>query len=125
TMGEISRCFYESLAMKFKYNFDVLRDFTKKDIEVIHLIGGGVNNKLLCQWIANVLNVPVLAGPSETTSVGNMIFQLKAEGLINNVSEGRKLCMNSFDIKSYEPKDIIYWSDKYSKYLKIARQKNT
>jgi len=125
TIGEISRCFYESLAMKFKYNFDVLKDLTKKDIEIIHLIGGGVNNKLLCQWIANVLNVPVLAGPSETTSVGNMIFQLKADGLINNVSEGRKLCMNSFDIKSYEPKDIIYWSDKYSKYLKIARQKNT
>lgn len=124
TSGEIARCFYESLAMKFKYNFDILMELTKKKVEVINLIGGGVNNKLLCQWISNVLNIPVFAGPSETTSVGNMIFQLKAEGLINNVNEGRKLCRNSFDIKAYEPQDNYYWNDKYDKYLKIVRQKS-
>ena len=124
TIGEIARCFYESLVLKFKYNFDILKELTKKDVDVIHLIGGGINNKLLCQWIANALDIPVLAGPSETTSVGNMIFQLKAEGLINNVNEGRRLCMNSFDIKSYEPQDRQYWNDKYDRYLKIIRQKN-
>jgi len=121
TIGEIARCFYESLACKFRYNFDILMDLTKIKIEVVHLIGGGVNNKLLCQWIANLLKIPVIAGPPETTSVGNMIFQLKAAGIINDVNEGRRICMNSFNINSYEPQDIYYWGEKYYKYLEVLK----
>ena len=123
TIGEIARCFYESLACKFKYNFDILTDLTKIKIEVVHLIGGGVNNKLLCQWIANLLQIPVAAGPPETTSVGNMIFQLKAEGIISDVNEGRRICMDSFDVDLYEPQDIYYWSEKYDKYLEVLNKK--
>jgi rhamnulokinase len=118
TMGEIARCFFESLALKFRRNFDTLQELTNKKLKLVHLVGGGVQNKLLCQWIANVLGISVVAGPTETTSVGNLIFQLKAHGMIGSVQDGRKLCRNSFDIITYRPMDPEMWSEKYQTYLK-------
>lgn len=121
TLGEIARCFYESLALKFRQNFATLQRLTGKTPSVVHLIGGGVQNELLCQWIADVLGIPAVAGPAETTSVGNLIFQLKAGGFIGNVREGRLLCRNSFDIKTYEPHNTEYWDEKYRKYLNVIK----
>ncbi|MCL6088124.1 MAG: FGGY family carbohydrate kinase, partial [Actinobacteria bacterium] len=67
-MAEICRCIYESLAMSVRYFFDIMCKFYHEKIEFLHLIGGGVNNKLFCQWISNILKIPVYAGPSEATS---------------------------------------------------------
>jgi len=122
TIGEISRCFYESLALKFRQNIGILQELTDKKLEVLHLIGGGVKNALLCQWIADALSIPVIAGPTETTSAGNILFQLKAGGFISNMQEGRKISVNSFDTIVYEPKDTAYWDEKYQKYLKIINK---
>lgn len=121
TMGEIARCFYESLVLKFKKNFSTLQELTGEKLEVVHLIGGGVKNTLFCQWMADALGVTVVAGPVETTSVGNIIFQLKACGLINNVQEGRQLCSNSFELQTYQPSDTAKWEEKYAKYLKLIQ----
>jgi len=119
TIGEISRCFYESLTLKFRKKLSNLQELIGKKFEVVYLIGGGIQNKLLCQWIADALGISVIAGPSETTSVGNLIFQLKAGGFISSVQEGRKLCENSFDIRLYEPQDTEYWNEKYQKFLRV------
>jgi rhamnulokinase len=122
TIGEIARCINESLALKFRYNLTRLQELTGKKLEIIHLVGGGIRNKLLCQNISDALGMPVIAGPTETTSVGNLMFQLKAGGFIRNVQEGRKLCRESFDIREYQPCNIEEWDQKYQRYLKLIKE---
>jgi len=118
SIGEISRCIYESLAMRLKYDFNNLVKLTGKKIELIHLMGGGARNKFLCQLIANATGAPTMAGPYEATSVGNLLMQLKASGEIKNLDEGRNISLNSSTVSSYEPKDIDRWDEEYRKYLK-------
>jgi sugar (pentulose or hexulose) kinase len=119
SIGEISRYVYESLAMRFRYNLNELEKLTGKKIELIYLVGGGIQNKLLCQWIANATGVQAMAGPIETTSVGNLLMQLKASGEIKTLDEGREISLNSSEIIDYEPEDKNRWTEEYSRYLKI------
>jgi len=118
-IGEISRCIYESLAMRFKYDMNKLESLTGKKIEVIHLAGGGIQNKLLCQWISDATGIKAIAGPIETTSVGNLIIQLKASGEIKTLEEGRKISLNSSILSEYEPVNKTRWDDEYTRYIKI------
>ena len=119
SIGEISRCIYESLAMQFKYDLNKLEKLTGKKIELLHLVGGGTQNKLLCQWTADATGIQAIAGPTETTSVGNLLMQLKASGEIKNLDEGRKISLNSSEVTNYKLKDGDRWSEEYSRYLKI------
>ena len=121
TIGEVARCVYESLAFKFKFYLSPLERFTGKELELIHLVGGGTQNRLLCQWISNAMGLPVIAGPTETTSVGNLLMQLKADGEIKNIAEGRKIIMTSSEVIKYEPCDTKIWNEEYQKYLKIIK----
>jgi len=120
-IGSIARCFYESLVLKIKFNTEKLENLTGKNIELMQLVGGGTNNRLLCQWIADALGVPVVAGPTETTAVGNLIMQMKGNGEVRNVDEGRQLCFKSMEILSYEPVggEKSKWDFAYERYLKI------
>ncbi len=116
-LGEIARCVYESLVLKFKYCYKTIEKFTGRSIELLHVVGGGSKNKLLCQWTADALKIPVLAGPAETTSVGNLLMQLKATGEIKDLSEGREISRRSFEPEKYVPKDTQIWEDYYSRYM--------
>ena len=118
-MAQISRSFYESLVLKIRFNIKQTQKLTGKKIELLHLVGGGTNNKLICQWISNSLGIPVAAGPAETTAVGNLLMQLKGTGEIKDVNEGRMICRNSSDVLLYEPKEKEVWDAAYEKYLKI------
>ena len=72
TDGEIVRCIYESLAMKYKYTFENLQKCTGRTFEAIHMVGGGTKDGFLCQMTADATNVPVIAGPIEATAAGNI-----------------------------------------------------
>lgn len=123
SIGEIARCVYESLAMKFRSKLLSLEHLTGVPIEVLHLVGGGIQNKLLCEWTANAVGVPVVAGPAETTSVGNLIFQMKNAGVVSSVTEGREMCRRSFHLDHYEPAGSDEWQNEFVRYLDVIGKK--
>lgn len=118
TDGEVVRCIYESLAMKYRFTFDNLKDCTGKEFETIHMIGGGTKDGFLCQMTADSCGVPVIAGPIEATAVGNIAVQLIATGEIKDLSEAREIIAKSFDVVHYEPQNNGFL-EKYEEFKKI------
>lgn len=120
TVGEIMRCIYESLAMKYKLTFEKLRECTQQDYPVIHVIGGGTKDGLLCQLTANSCNRTVKAGPIEATVMGNIAVQLMSDGSVEGISQARKIIADSSELKTYEPKETAEWEKAYADFLKIV-----
>lgn len=121
TVGEIMRCIYESLAMKYRTTFDKLRECTGIDYPCIHVIGGGVKDGLLCGMTASSCGVPVKAGPIEATVLGNIAVQLLAQGCVKDVAEARKLIANSESIKEYAPENAQVWSEAYKRFTEACK----
>ena len=117
TIGQISRAIFESLAFKYKEILEQLEELIGNKIEILHIIGGGSQNKLLNQFTSNMLNIPVLAGPSEATAIGNILTQALAIGEINDIKDLRRIVRNSFKIIEYTPMDNDKWNDAYNFYL--------
>jgi rhamnulokinase len=117
SIGEISRCIYESLVMSVRRYYELLVKYYNKKINKLHLIGGGVNNRLFCQWLANALKIDILAGPVEASSAGNLLMQLMADGEIKSIREGRQLSLDSEKLTAYEPSDCNLWENKYKEYI--------
>jgi rhamnulokinase len=122
SIGEIARCIFESLALRFRYDLEKLKCFSGKDIELLHLIGGGTENILLCQWTADSTGKQVIAGPAETTSQGNLLFQLISSGEIRDIMEGRQISLDSSKVTNYHPKNTGLWDEAFQKYVKILHQ---
>lgn len=118
-VGEIIRCIYESLAMKYRMTFEKIKTCTGRDYSEIHVIGGGVKDGLLCQMTANACGVPVLAGPTEATVLGNIAVQLISQGCIKDVAQARKIIADSENIKTYYPENTQAWDEAYKKFREI------
>jgi sugar (pentulose or hexulose) kinase len=119
SMGEVARVVYESMVLKFKDSLYKMEKITRHQIELFHVFGGGVQNGKLCQWIADALGKTVKAGPVETTSVGNLLMQMKAMGDIATVNEGRRISAASSKIKEYSPENPMDWNENYSRYKNL------
>lgn len=76
TLGQVMRTIYLSLAMKYRLAIEQLGRLTDKNLPIIHMVGGGIRDTLLCQLTADVCGVDVIAGPVEATVLGNAIIQL-------------------------------------------------
>lgn len=120
THGEVIRCIYDSLALKYRYTLEQIRDLTDQPIEVIHIIGGGSNNHFLNQLTADATGLKVISGPTEATAIGNIMVQAKAMGHIGSLTEIRKVIADSFDLLEFLPSDELDWDDAYNKYLRIS-----
>lgn len=120
TVGEIMRCIYESLAMKYRLTFEKLRECTERDYPVIHVIGGGTKDGLLCQMTANSCDRTVKAGPIEATVMGNVAVQLMSDGSVKNIGQARKIVADSSELKTFEPKDMDKWAGAYEDFLKVV-----
>ena len=120
TDGEIVRCIYESLAMKYKYTFENLQKCTGKTFEAIHMVGGGTKDGFLCQMTADATNVPVIAGPIEATAAGNIAVQLIAAGEIKDLKEAREIIADSFSVQEFTPSDKTF-DEYYEGFCKILK----
>jgi rhamnulokinase len=115
--AEIVRCIFESLALKYSYILGLLKKFAPFPIEKLQVIGGGSKNALLNQFTANAIGLPVIAGPSEATAIGNIMIQAKAAGVVDSLQDMRDMILNSVSIKVYLPQNTEDWADAYQKFL--------
>ncbi|MNJ65114.1 Rhamnulokinase [compost metagenome] len=107
TNGEIARCIFDSLALTYLDALQELEKLQGETIEVLHIVGGGSNNELLCQLTADVLAITVQAGPSESTALGNIAVQMISSGELGELSDARELIARSFPPKMFNPRPII------------------
>ncbi len=119
TVGEIMRCIYESLALKYRFATQQLSRITGKNFTALHILGGGTKDQLLCQMTANSCNLPVVAGPIEATALGNIIIQLTALGDLESLDAGRALIASTEVLKHYAPCEQDAWSKAYEIYKTI------
>jgi rhamnulokinase len=122
TKGEIVRCIFESLALKYRWSFEKLEEILGHSLDVLHMVGGGIKNKMVNQYTANVLKKPVICGPIEATAIGNLMVQAMALGEVRDQEEIRQVVKDSFPTEDYLPKDTDAWDDAYERYLKIQNQ---
>jgi sugar (pentulose or hexulose) kinase len=111
--GQLARIILESLALKYKQVMSAIEDITGQAIDVLHIVGGGIQNELLCQFAANALGKKVITGPIEATATGNVLIQAKATGEIKTLDQARETVRNSFDLKEYQPRDTFVWEQQY------------
>jgi rhamnulokinase len=120
-IGEYVSTILEGLAFKYRMVLDQLLEVSGKKIRKIHIIGGGAQNRLLCQYTANVTGLPVIAGPIEGTAAGNLLMQAMALGYLNSLTEIREVIRNSFDTEIYKPQQTEEWNSAYEKFLQFCK----
>ena len=103
TTGAIFRCIYDSLAMKYRMALEELETCTGETYPLIHLVGGGSKDRLLCQLTADFCQRPVIAGPAEATVYGNAAIQLMAVGVIHAIESAQQSIAASETMKTYMP----------------------
>ncbi|MGQ9489777.1 MAG: rhamnulokinase [Anaerolineae bacterium] len=115
-VGPIARAVYESLALKYRRVLEMLETLMGRRIGVLHIVGGGAQNRLLNQFTADAIGRPVVAGPFEATTVGNLLLQMLATGAIGSLAEGRALVRRSFATETFEPRDTAAWDEAYARF---------
>lgn len=116
--GQMVRLILESLAMKYRTTLAAIEDITGQSVDVLHVVGGGIQNELLCQFAAGAIDKKVVAGPIEATASGNVLMQAVATGQIKDIDEARAVVRQSFDLKTYEPQDAEFWAQQYERFTK-------
>lgn len=122
TKGEFVRCALESLALKYRNVLEKFEQLRGKPVDVLHIVGGGVQNTLLCQFTANAIGKPVIAGPVEATAIGNVIVQALATGDISSIEEARELVRQSYDTVTYEPQETDRWEEVYQRFREFLEK---
>lgn len=125
TPGEIARCVYESLALKYRWALEWLEKMKGERIDTLNITGGGIGNALLCQMTADVLDRRVVAGPAEGSAMGNALMQAIALGELSNIAEARDVVRQSVEPVVYEPKHTQAWEDAYGRLLRYMEMRQS
>jgi rhamnulokinase len=121
TPGRLIRSILVSLACKYRLVLERLTRVTGRRIDVVHVIGGGVHNELLCRLTADIGGRPVLAGPVEATALGNVLMQARATGALGSLADLRSVATASADPLLYEPAGRRDEADAlYGRFLQVT-----
>ncbi len=119
--GELVRSILLSLACKYRLVLERLELVTGRHVDVVHVVGGGIRNTLLCQLTADVLGLPVLAGPEEATALGNVLVQARSCGELGSLADMRALVRRSVQVNRFEPSAARPAAeDTYSRFLSVT-----
>ena len=99
---------------------ELTEQLSEQQFNGLHMVGGGIQNKLLCQWTANAIGKPVWAGPVEGSAIGNMIVQWIARGELADIWEARKVIRDSFEVEHYEPTEQQAWQEAYGRFTQVT-----
>jgi len=119
--GFIIRTVLESLAFLYRKTLLQIEELTGKKIDVLHIVGGGIQNELLTQFTADATGKTVIAGPIEGAVAGNAGVQAITAGAAPDIHAWRQIVANSFELKTYTPRDTKYYDDNESNYNKILK----
>ncbi len=116
--GAIVRCALESLALAYRRVLGSLEELIDGRIHKIHIVGGGTQNRQLCQAAADACQRRVIAGPIEATAIGNLMMQAVAADYISSISQAREIIRQSFTVDEYQPRDGATWDAAYERFAK-------
>ncbi len=117
--GAVVRCALESLALRYRWVLERLEELLGRRLDVVHVVGGGSQNQLLCRLTADACNRPVLAGPVEATAIGNLLVQAIGLGLLGSLADAREVVRRSFEVMTYEPVNPDAWEEPYQRFLRL------
>ena len=108
--GQLVRVILESLARCYRQTLKQLEQLKGGPIEVLHIVGGGIQNELLSQLTADATGCTVIAGPVEATASGNILVQAMATGDVASLDKARHILANSVELKTYKPSNTEAWN---------------
>ncbi len=117
--GQFIRCAYESLALKYRQVLGWLEEVAGTRIEVIHVVGGGSQSRILNQFTADACRRPVLAGPVEATAMGNLLVQVRASGELGSLRQLRDTVRCSTEVKSFVPAESAAWDQAAERFATL------
>jgi rhamnulokinase len=125
TAGAYTRTVLESLALKYRYVLESLESLTGTNCREIRVVGGGSQNDLLNQLIADATGCRVLAGPAEATALGNVAMQMVGSGGVKSLAEAREIITRSFHTRVFEPRGNNAWENAYRRFRTITARLNS
>jgi rhamnulokinase len=120
TIGQIMRTVYESLALKYRYALDRLVNLAGHDVDHLHIIGGGSQNRLLNQMTTDATGRVVITGPVEATALGNAIVQFIALGELDNIAQARSILSQTMGTETYTPRQSAEWQDAFERFTRYV-----
>ncbi|MFJ3305243.1 rhamnulokinase family protein [Streptomyces sp. NPDC086549] len=103
TPAEVTRCIVDSLALAHRRAVEDAQRLAGHPVDVVHVVGGGTRNALLCQLTADACGLPVVAGPTEAAALGNVLVQARTHGLVGDRADMRRLLARTQPLTRYEP----------------------
>ncbi len=119
TIGQLVRCCLESLALCYAHTLGQLETVLGHNVEVLHIVGGGSQNRLLNEMTAAAVDRTVITGPVEATAIGNLLVQAIGCGELAGLNELRQVVANSFELETIEPNDDLAWEKARRRYAEL------
>ncbi len=117
--GQFVRACLESLALAYRDKLGTLESILNRRFDVLHVVGGGGKNGLLCQMTADATGRRVVVGPYEATASGNALVQALAMGDIGSLAELRQIVARSSELTTFEPKHVESWQVAHQRFCRL------
>ncbi|HTE20699.1 MAG TPA: FGGY-family carbohydrate kinase, partial [Armatimonadota bacterium] len=121
SIGEYVRTALEGIALTVRLRWEQLEAMLGRELRVLHVVGGGTQNTLLCQLVADALGRPVLAGPTEATAMGNALVQAVGHGALD-YTEARAVVRRSVELTEYRPRNTSAWEEAFGRFRAVRER---